>query len=69
MNRAGVRLRYWADGPAGRSEVHVLGAWEEGELLVEPVERSVVLADTQQQARARPPCHSAGTLGTSTVCM
>ncbi len=53
VNRAGVRLRYWADGPEGRSAVHVLGAWEDGELLVEPVEGAVVLADTQQQARHR----------------
>ncbi len=33
--------------------MHVLGAWEDGELLVEPVERAVVIADTQQQARPR----------------
>lgn len=49
VNLSGMRLRYWA---AGRSQVHVLGEWEESELLVEPVEQSVVLADTQQQARA-----------------
>ena len=52
VNLSGVRLRYWAEGPARRSQVHVLGEWEESELLVEPVEQSVVLADTQQQARA-----------------
>ena len=46
-----MRLRYWAEGPGGRSQVHMLGEWEESELLVEPVEQSVVLADTQQQAR------------------
>ena len=50
-----MRLRYWAEGPAGHSQVHVLGEWEEGELLVEPVEQSVVLADMQQQARAATP--------------
>lgn len=52
-----MRLRYWAEGPAGRSQVHVLGQWEESELLVEPVEQSVVLANTQQQARAANPAH------------
>ncbi len=31
--------------------MHVLGAWEDRELLAEPVKRATVLADTQQQAR------------------
>ena len=57
MNLSGVRLPYWAEGPAGRSQAHVLGEWEESELLVEPVEQSVILADTQQQARAANPAH------------
>ena len=29
--------------------MHALGAWEESPLLVEPVEKAVMLADTQQQ--------------------
>lgn len=50
MNRSGLRLLYWAATPAGKSTVHVLKAWEESPLLVEPVQGNVVLAETQQQA-------------------
>lgn len=69
MNLAGVRLRYWAEGPGGRSPVHMLGEWEESELLVEPVEQFVVLADTQQQARAANPLHFASECGVSGILL
>jgi hypothetical protein len=49
VNKSGLRLSYWAAGPGGGGGVHTLNAWEESPLLVEPVERAVVLADTQQQ--------------------
>ena len=55
VNKSGLRLSYWAAGPdsghGGHGGVHVLNAWEESPLLVEPVERAVILADTQQQVR------------------
>ena len=52
MNKSGLRLSYWVDGPAGRSEAFSVNSWEEGPLHVEPVEKTVVLTDTQLQV-----CH------------
>ena len=52
MNRSGLRLSYWTDeagedGEAGYA--YALNAWEESPLLVDPVERTVIIPDTQQQ--------------------
>ena len=49
MNKSGLRLSYWVDGPEGRSEAFSVNSWEEGPLHVEPVEKTVVLTDTQLQ--------------------
>ena len=49
MNRSGLRLSYWVDGPQGRSNVFYINSWEEGPLQVEPLEKTVVLTDTQLQ--------------------
>ena len=52
VNKSGLRLSYWVDGPAGRSEAFSVNSWEEGPLHVEPVEKTVVLPDTQLQVKA-----------------
>lgn len=52
VNKSGLRLSYWVDGPAGRSEAFSVNSWEEGPLHVEPVEKTVVLSDTQLQAQS-----------------
>lgn len=49
VNRSGLRLAYWVRSSTGNSTVHALNAWEESPLLVEPVQRNIVLAETQQQ--------------------
>ena len=49
VNKSGLRLSYWVDGPDGRSEAFSVNSWEEGPLHVEPVEKHVVLSDTQLQ--------------------
>ena len=51
VNRSGLRLSYWVDGPQGRSNVFYINSWEEGPLQVEPLEKTVVLTDTQLQVR------------------
>ncbi len=54
VNRSGLRLAYWARSSTGNSTVYALNAWEETPLLVEPVQRNIVLAETQQQVRRHP---------------
>ena len=49
MNRSGLRLSYWVDGPEGRSNVFYINSWEEGPLQVEPLEKTVVLTESQLQ--------------------
>ena len=52
MNRSGLRLSYWTDD-AGEDEeagcAYSLNAWEESPLLVDPLEKTVIIPDTQQQ--------------------
>ncbi|KAL3144165.1 hypothetical protein ABBQ32_003949 [Trebouxia sp. C0010 RCD-2024] len=52
VNRSGLRLSYWTDD-AGEDEeagcAYSLNAWEESPLLVDPVEKTVIIPDTQQQ--------------------
>ena len=53
VNRSGLRLSYWTDDASEDGEVgcaYTLNAWEESPLLVDPVERTVIIPDTQQQA-------------------
>lgn len=53
VNRSGLRLSYWTDDVGEDGEVgcaYTLNAWEESPLLVDPVERTVIIPDTQQQA-------------------
>lgn len=52
VNRSGLRLSYWTDEAGQDGEVgcaYALNAWEESPLLVDPVERTVIIPDTQQQ--------------------
>lgn len=51
VNRSGLRLSYWVDTPGGasQSESYSLPSWEESSLQVEPVEKTVILPDTQLQ--------------------
>ena len=59
VNRSGLRLSYWTDDVGEDGEVgcaYTLNAWEESPLLVDPVERTVIIPDTQQQAS----CHHPG---------
>lgn len=52
VNRSGLRLSYWTDDAGEDGEVgcaYTLNAWEESPLLVDPVERTVIIPDTQQQ--------------------
>lgn len=59
VNRSGLRLTYWADNGSGAVNSISLNAWEESPLLVEPVEKTVLLPDSQQQVlcwRALRPC-------------
>ena len=53
VNRSGLRLSYWTDDVSEDSELgcaYTLNAWEESPLLVDPVEKTVIIPDTQQQA-------------------
>ncbi|DBA93880.1 TPA: hypothetical protein ACH3X3_013925 [Trebouxia sp. C0006] len=59
VNRSGLRLSYWTDDVGEDGEVgcaYTLNAWEESPLLVDPVERTVIIPDTQQQVLARTIC-------------
>ena len=52
MNRSGLRLSYWTDDAGEDGEVgcaYSLNAWEESPLLVDPLEKTVIIPDTQQQ--------------------
>ena len=54
VNRSGLRLSYWADSdegaePAEAGSSYTLNAWEESPLMVEPLEKTVILPDAQQQ--------------------
>lgn len=56
VNRSGLRLSYWADSgegaePAEPGSSYTLNAWEESPLMVEPLEKTVILPDAQQQVR------------------
>ena len=55
VNRSGLRLSYWTDDVGEDGEMgcaYTLNAWEESPLLVDPVERTVIIPDTQQQVTA-----------------
>lgn len=52
VNRSGLRLSYWTDETGQDGDMgcaYALNAWEESPLLVDPVERTVIIPDTQQQ--------------------
>ena len=51
VNRSGLRLSYWVDTPGeeNQAELFSLNPWEESPLQVEPVEKTVILPDTQLQ--------------------
>ena len=55
VNKSGLRLTYWTASNAGQGTAYALNAWEESPLLVEPVMKPVILADTQQQVMNSPP--------------
>ena len=53
VNRSGLRLSYWTDDISDDGEqgcAYTLNSWEESPLLVDPVEKTVIIPDTQQQA-------------------
>jgi hypothetical protein len=56
VNRSGLRLSYWVETEAGQSDSFSLPSWEETPLMVEPVEKSVLMADSQQHVPARTIC-------------
>ena len=49
VNKSGLRLTYWTVSDSGQGSAYVLNAWEESLLMVEPVQKPVILTDTQQQ--------------------
>lgn len=49
VNKSGLRLTYWTLSESSQGTAYALNAWEESPLMVEPVEKPVILADTQQQ--------------------
>jgi len=49
VNKSGLRMTYWAVSDSGQGSAYALNAWEESPLMVEPVRKPVILADTQQQ--------------------
>ena len=42
-------MTYWTVSDSGQGSAYALNAWEESPLMVEPVLKPVILADTQQQ--------------------
>lgn len=54
VNRSGLRLTYWVDMPEGQSEAFSLNSWEESPLQVDPVEKPVILPDSQLQVSCTP---------------
>ena len=53
VNKSGLRLTYWSASDSGQGSAYALNAWEESPLMVEPVQKPVILTDTQQHVRAR----------------
>ena len=53
VNRSGLRLSYWVDASG---ESFPLNPFEESALMVEPVEKSVIMPDSQQHVMARTIC-------------
>ena len=54
VNRSGLRLSYWTDDAGEDGEAgcaYSLNPWEESPLLVDPLEKTVIIPDTQQQVR------------------
>ena len=49
VNKSGLRMTYWTVSDSGQGSAYALNAWEESPLMVEPVKKPVILADTQQQ--------------------
>lgn len=55
VNKSGLRLTYWSESDTGQGTAYALNAWEESPLMVEPVQKAIILADTQQQVTIA--CH------------
>ena len=51
VNKSGLRLTYWSVSGSGQGSAYALNAWEESPLMVEPVQKPVILTDTQQQVK------------------
>lgn len=54
VNRSGLRVSYWARSGRAAGQLFSLDPWEEAPLAVTPSRSSVVLPQTQQQARPQP---------------
>ncbi len=52
VNKCGLRLTYWSASESGQGSAYILNAWEESPLMVQPLEKPVILADTQQQVNS-----------------
>ena len=53
-NQSGLKLSYWVESAAG--DAHLLRPFQSSDLLVEPVEKSVIMPDSQQHITARTIC-------------
>ena len=53
-NQSGLKLSYWVESAAG--DAHLLRPFQSSDLHVEPVEKSVIMPDSQQHVTARTIC-------------
>lgn len=53
-NQSGLKLSYWVEPASGNS--HLLRPFQSSDLHVEPVEKSVIMPDSQQHVTARTIC-------------